>query len=314
MPLLQIYKAYLLDATLHHGYAQSIMENTTDPSKKLDSSASEVNETTPVQTTNEPTEPITPTPVQPAETEVVAPDTSSISSSTTATTSPTSEVVGEAAPDASAPTVDAPTDIPTPPANEPDNSPVVTTPTPVDTSNPKRPLLKTASLVIIGLVILAGVAAGSYLLGKHRAKPATTTTAKTAAMTVPAGATIIEKCEPGLGTQYVLPKDIPGGPVYNVYQGKVIGIEYMTSITTVDKLDTMLENLPLYNQKYDHINVMSMPAHSGFPTPHYQVDVMMVPAATAKKITCGSSSSSMSSSNSSSNSMSSSSSSTKTKM
>jgi hypothetical protein len=122
-------------------------------------------------------------------------------------------------------------------------------------------------------------------------------------MAIPAGATIIEKCEPGLGTQYVLPKNIPDGPVYNVYKGKVIGIEYMSDLATLSKIGTIIGNLPLYGQKYDHINIMSMAAHAGYPTAHYQVDVMMVPDATAAKITCDSSSSSMSSSSSSSDTM-----------
>lgn len=184
----------------------------------------------------------------------------------------------------------------TPPLSEPDAPQNTPETNPVMPPQQGRSRLKLMVLIVLALVVLAGTAVGSYMLGKHKAKPAASPTPATASMTVPAGATIIEKCEPGLGTQYVLPKDIPGGPVYNVYQGKVIGIEYMTSITTVDKLDTMLENLPLYGQKYNHINIMSMPAHSGFPTPHYQVDVMMVSDATAKKITCGSSSMSSSSS------------------
>lgn len=113
-------------------------------------------------------------------------------------------------------------------------------------------------------------------------------------MAVPKDATVIEQCSPGFGTQYVLPKDIPGGPVYNVYQGKLIGIEYMTALTSSSNPDLMLKDLPLFAQKYDHVDIMTMPAHAGFPSPHYQVDVMMVPTAVSSKITCGSSSDSTS--------------------
>lgn len=146
---------------------------------------------------------------------------------------------------------------------------------------------KLAVYIVVGLAVLGGASFGSYLAGKHAAHPAPVMADASSVKKVPAGATIIEQCEPGLGTQYVLPKDIPNGPVYNVYKGKLIGIEYMTDLAELEKLNTVLDNLPLYSQTYDHINIMSMPAHSGFPTPHYQVDVMMVPASTTKQITCG---------------------------
>jgi hypothetical protein len=151
--------------------------------------------------------------------------------------------------------------------------------------------LKKLLLAGLGLLLIAAIGTGGYLLGKHTAKPTTmSTTAQQTAMTVPKDATVIEQCSPGFGTQYVLPKDIPGGPVYNVYQGKLIGIEYMTALTTSTDPDLMLKDLPLYAQKYDHIDIMTMPAHAGFPKPHYQVDVMMVPTSVSSKITCGGSS------------------------
>ena len=152
-------------------------------------------------------------------------------------------------------------------------------------------------LIIIFLILIIGLAAGGgYIYGKGNAK--TIATPRTSAMSmaaslikVPQGATIMEQCVAGLGTQYILPKDIPDGPVYNVYQGKVIGIEYMINLASIEKLNTAVTNLPLFNQTYDHINIMSMAAHAGFPVPHYQVDVMMVPQSFTDKITCGGSAS-----------------------
>lgn len=105
-------------------------------------------------------------------------------------------------------------------------------------------------------------------------------------LTVPEGATVIAECAKGRGKQYVLPKDIPQGPVYNVYNGKVIGIEYMLGqqdvLSSKDYLD-----LPLQGVKYDHINIgLLSKGHSGYPDPHYHVDIFTISHEEALKITC----------------------------
>jgi hypothetical protein len=160
----------------------------------------------------------------------------------------------------------------------------------LQTKQPNK-LLRAALVIVLVLILLVASAFASYKFGKKSVKP-TASASHATTMAVPQGATIIEQCEPGLGTQYVLPKDIPNGPVYNVYQGKLIGMEYMVSAQSLQTLNTSINNLPLFAQTYDHVNIMSMSAHAGFPEPHYQVDVMMVPKATSDKITCGTGSSS----------------------
>lgn len=152
-------------------------------------------------------------------------------------------------------------------------------------------------LIIICLILIIGLATGAgYIYGKRSVKTVSASNTSLMSMAasllkVPQGATIMEQCVAGLGTQYILPKDIPDGPVYNVYQGKVIGIEYMINLASIEKLNTAVTNLPLFNKGYDHINIMSMAAHAGFPVPHYQVDVMMVPTSFTNKITCSGSTS-----------------------
>ncbi len=281
------------------------MENTSEPNEKVenvDPTTSQTGEIKPTEPVSEPaptTSSITPTVETPAEPTVITP---------TETPAETPAVITpEVQSLASTPAVSEP-EVPTstpPAATDVSDGPIpesmpTTTPTPPSSD---RSRLKLIMVAVLSLVVLAAASVGSYLVGKHNAKTMTSTTNTTTSMAIPAGATIIEKCAPGLGTQYVLPKNIPDGPVYNVYQGKVIGIEYMSDLATLSKIGTIIGNLPLYGQKYDHINIMSMAAHSGYPTAHYQVDVMMVPDATAAKITCDSSSSSMSGSSSSSDTM-----------
>lgn len=209
-------------------------------------------------------------------------------------TSLTPSVIEPSTP-ANAPTVspfEQPNPTTTPPAatTEPDVTPEMSTVQPeTPTPGTRKLSRKTLLLAGVGVLLLVATGASSYLLGKHAAKPATmATTAQQTVMAVPKDATVIEQCTPGFGTQYVLPKDIPGGPVYNVYQGKLIGIEYMTALTSASNPDLMLKDLPLFTQKYDHVDIMTMPAHAGFPSPHYQVDVMMVPTSVSSKITCDS--------------------------
>lgn len=196
---------------------------------------------------------------------------------------------------------------PTPPSTDAVVTASAVTSQPQSTTYKQVSVRALAGAAVLGLLMVVAACFGGYSVGKHSVKPPVIMASAPAAMTLPAGATVTEQCEPGLGTQYILPKDIPNGPVYNVYQGKLIGIEYMADLASMEKLNTTMNNLPLYAQKYDHINIMSMAPHGGFPTPHYQVDVMMVPQSVSDKITCGGSSSTMNMSGSTSKSMTSSS-------
>jgi hypothetical protein len=108
---------------------------------------------------------------------------------------------------------------------------------------------------------------------------------------VPSDATMIAQCATGEGTQYVLPKNIPQGPIYNVWNNKVTGVEYMLGESEIANLKT--QDLTMMGQKYDHIDVMYEPVgHAGFTEPHYHVILSFIPYSEEQKITCGSSSSS----------------------
>ncbi len=121
-------------------------------------------------------------------------------------------------------------------------------------------------------------------------EPSTQTSVKDVSSTelsVPQDATVIAQCAKGRGTQYALPKDIPLGPVYNVYEGKVIGIEYMVGKDDLLTSAKSYLNLPLKNIKYDHVNIgLLSQGHAGFPQPHDHVSFMMVPTSLTDKIIC----------------------------
>lgn len=176
---------------------------------------------------------------------------------------------------------DQPVNPPTPPLNQ----------APVQPSPPNSNA-KTVLFAVVSALLLLGGLGGGYLYANSTIKPVskTVTTASMPTMpdiTVPRGATVIAECAKGRGKQYVLPKDIPTGPVYNVYQGKVIGLEYMVGKNDLLNLSKSFNNLPMLNGVYDHINIgLLSTGHAGFPEPHYHVDVFLVPNSVAAGITC----------------------------
>lgn len=184
----------------------------------------------------------------------------------------------------------APSSQVTPNTNSPQNQPSVT---PLPTAPPpkKGGFLKTFLLCCL-IAILAGAAAGyfAYSYGKTKAPEKVVTKTTTVAdipLTVPKDATVISQCSAGKGALYALPKDIPTGPVYLVNKNKVIGIEFMVGKDDLLVAGKNFLDLSLFKQKYDHVNIgLLSQGHAGFPTPHYHVDVFMVPDAQAKAITC----------------------------
>jgi hypothetical protein len=142
---------------------------------------------------------------------------------------------------------------------------------------------------------MGGLLAG-YLVGHYVIKPPASTLTKDGSqqnntaqtLEVPKNATIISECAEGRGKQYVLPKDIPTGPVYNVWNSKVIGVEYMVGKDELLTQNKSYINLPLQGIAYDHINIgLLSQGHSGYPSAHYHIDLFTVPHSVASAIKCG---------------------------
>lgn len=151
-------------------------------------------------------------------------------------------------------------------------------------------------LLILILILMGAVGYGSYAYGKDQNKQVAVTTSpmnsmNSATMAVPQGATLLEQCVPGLGAQYIMPKNIPEGPIYNISKGKVIGLEYMADLSTLTS-SNMVSALDLMGAKYDHVNISLMPGHAGLQASHYQIDFLFISKSQASMIKCSSSSSS----------------------
>lgn len=265
-----------------------------------------------VETSSE-TESAAPVPEETSESASVtdsSSDTGSVSESQAETVPVT--VVPSEAPTASSPETPAVTEATAPEAAETQFTPTVLNAAPTDAGeqsanssvlsiandNPHAPGVKKGlpavliSLLVLvlglGLGFVAAGATGFSLSdsGDNKSTEIKAPIVMDEELAVPKDATIIAECAKGRGKQYVLPKDIPQGPVYNVWNGKVIGIEYMLGQKDVAANKDFL-NLPLEGVKYDHINIgLLSKGHSGFTDPHYHVDVFTISHEEASKITC----------------------------
>lgn len=161
---------------------------------------------------------------------------------------------------------------------------------PIHKSPHRKLFWVTALVVVIGIAAIAGGMFGAYRLGQNHeeagdaAKQATSTAV--AALKVPANATMVAQCTTGEGTQYELPSSIPNGPIYNVWNNKVTGIEYMVDQQQITSM--MAQDLTLMGQQFNHVDIMYEAAgHAGFAVPHYHLIFSMIPFSQEQKITCG---------------------------
>ncbi|HSW66791.1 MAG TPA: hypothetical protein VLI54_06660 [Bacillota bacterium] len=168
--------------------------------------------------------------------------------------------------------------------------PSLTPPAPPKPPGPSRHLLPLFLIVGGAMLLLALFVMGAYQLGKkaNTTSMQTTTTQQTVTqtLTVPKDATITAECAVARGKQYIIPKDIPTGPIYDVYQGKVVAIEYLVGETDLNKHTDMFDSLPLPKASYDHMMIMPMEAHAGENEAHFHVVAYLITKTEAAKITC----------------------------
>lgn len=241
-------------------------------------------------------------PIEPETSTFISDNEPALSSFTSVEPSPAQNPSPIAIPDSSSPFTSAPV-VPiendTPSASEP--SPVVAPTTIVPPLNPtqdkpKRSMMRTISFAGIGVIVFITLLFGTYTYGNNHGytdgKNAQVAATAVTAIKVPANATMIAQCSAGEGTQYVLPSNIPKGPIYNVWNNKVTGIEYMLAQSEIAAVKA--QNIALMGQQYNHVDVMYEAAgHAGFTEPHYHVIFSLISFADEQKITCGSSSSTM---------------------
>ena len=169
-------------------------------------------------------------------------------------------------------------------------APIAENKSPNDMPKPKKKSGLKVVLIVVVLFLVSGLIAGAYVLGKRSApkQEAPTVTAKP--ITLPPEAIVTAECVPGRGKQYIIPKDIPVGPIYDVNNGNVIAIEYNISI--VDLLsnpDTFSDTLNALMKNYstDHFTLVPSPPKPGQQVSEVHLIMFVVPKEEAASITCG---------------------------
>ncbi len=103
---------------------------------------------------------------------------------------------------------------------------------------------------------------------------------------LPKGTVKVSGVVPGMGEHWANPKDLPLGPIYCVYKGKVVCLEYMISQADFAAGKswpelTGLKNLPPIN----HINMGFEPkGHEGYEVPHYDMHIYFASPEAMKSI------------------------------
>lgn len=95
---------------------------------------------------------------------------------------------------------------------------------------------------------------------------------------LPVDAVQISAVVPKMGEHWANPKDLPLGPIYCVYEGKVVCIEYM--IAQQDFADgnswpvlAGMTDLPSIN----HVDIGFEPnGHEGYEVPHYDLHIFFI--------------------------------------
>ena len=151
----------------------------------------------------------------------------------------------------------------------------------------RRPIVRML-MALIAVIVVGAVGVGAFQIGNNkgyaRGKTAMQQTAAT--LKVPVGASVVAQCTAGEGMQYIAPKDIPMGPIYNVWKGNVVGLEYMLPESDIAKGKGL--DLAALSQQYDHVDVAyEAEGHAGLTEPHYHIMLSTLTYEQEKQITCG---------------------------
>lgn len=98
---------------------------------------------------------------------------------------------------------------------------------------------------------------------------------------IPKGSMLLSPCISGMGEHWGALKDLPVGPIYGVYRGKVVFSEVMLKqddFAAGKSYTDVLHALP--GHSIDHVDIEFEPkGHEGFPIPHYDIHAYYVPHA-----------------------------------
>lgn len=152
-------------------------------------------------------------------------------------------------------------------------------------------------LILFGFAVIA---VGAFLyFGQSNASDDDEAAVQT--VTLPRDAVKVSACLPFQGEHWVALDDIPNGPYYTYYEGKVLGLEYMVDPADIpgeefaklppdqvnayiaehgptfsDVLSTLHLSFDLFDFPINHTEISWTPPHAAFASPHYDMHYYLV--------------------------------------
>lgn len=145
-------------------------------------------------------------------------------------------------------------------------------------------------IVFVIIILFAGSIIAAFYIGK--AKRELVPYVYSQPISLPPQAIVVSSCTVGRGKQYIIPKDIPIGPIYDVVNNKVIAIEYTIDINALlSDPNTFSNTLLLLTKNYsvDHFTVVPAAPQPGSTDENIHLIMFVVSKAKAASITCGTS-------------------------
>ncbi len=166
-------------------------------------------------------------------------------------------------------------------------SPQPHTPPQTKSSNARKILI-----FVLIIALFAGSNYGAFYIGKQN-KDATKTVEVAVTqkpISLPKEAIVLNECIPGRGKQYIEPKNIPSGPIYDVRNTEVIAIEYSLGVKALfanpDQFSNTLMSL-IKDRQVDHFDIAQQAPKLGDTDQMINLIMFVVSKEEAAKITCG---------------------------
>lgn len=102
---------------------------------------------------------------------------------------------------------------------------------------------------------------------------------------LPEGTIQLTPVVPQMGEHWANPKDMPLGPIYGVYNGKLVFFEYMPAKDLDKTVHDVPGNLVPLPSKIDHFDIDWNPqGHEGYEVPHYDMHLYYISREEQNKI------------------------------